>query len=281
VNLAFNMHTDAARNDGKGTIGICNNGSEHVMRDACSITANLPLVDHNGLQVTVTHSSDHPTHGDEYEEPYVGSVSCTVHDNRNMILISLDSFRAWWAWQVAHVEFPSLYTSTRTNSLTDVTPLYTESFYITGGGFNIRIHADQETSGVVGSTYRMDHRYITFGGGAYANCLITVIRTPSDVGFVLPADPSSSIHLSNTTQLFHCDLNCNYNLNTYDETTDAVGLAVLPVTFSATPEAIRATKFTLDHSGSHDTDIFADIDTFCTNVESVNFLTGETEMNPP
>jgi hypothetical protein len=178
-NLTFHMASIAARNGGAGTIGICNNGCEHVLRDNCEIYANLPLVDHNGLQVSVASSS---SIGSQYEAPIAAPISCLVHKNRNLLLVALDSFRAWWSWQAGEVDFDNLYTSTRTNTPGTATPAYLESFYITGSAGNIKINAYQEVSGLFGTTYRMDHRYVTFGAGFYEDIDIVVQRGGREVG---------------------------------------------------------------------------------------------------
>jgi hypothetical protein len=269
----FNGHTDMARNGAFGTIGICNNGAEHVIRDGVELYANIPLVDHNGLQVTVSDSCDIPTLGSAYEEPYVGTASCTIHDNRNMVLCSIDSFRAYWGHQVANVEFPNLYTSTRYGS--DLTPSYTESFYLTGAAVNIRALCYQETSGLFGATYRMDHRYITFGSGQFENLDFVVQRGALDYGFTIPGAAVASIHIPDAAIVTNSRFNCNYVISTYNASGDNNGFAVLPVTVAGTP-TIRSVDFTLDQA-THATNIFSTIGAYCTNVTSTNFRTGKTQ----
>jgi hypothetical protein len=270
--LRFNMASIIARNAGTGTIGICNNGGEHVLRESCEIYANLPLVDHNGLQFAVASSS---AISPQYEAPFVGSISCLMHENRSLILVSLDSFRAWWTWQVGQVNFENLYTSTRTYTPGFVTPAYLETFCITGSATNVDINCYQEASGLFGTTYRMDHRYVTFGAGFYEDIDIVVQRAGLDAGYPLPGAPVESIGLVEGTTLSNCRINCNYVVTTYNASGDNNGFAPLPVTWAGTNLAIQSVDFILD-AATHSANIFSVIGPYCTNVKSTNWRSGLT-----
>lgn len=276
--LRFNMTSDMTRNAGNGTIGICNEGSEHLIRDQVQIYANLPLVDHNVLQFAVSLSSNIPTFGVNYEQPYIGAaISCTIHESRNMQLIAWDSFRAIWLHQVGNVEFPNLYTSTR--KLVSTTPAQLESFYFTGSCANVLIRCYQEVSGLFGATYLMDHRYLTIGG-INENINILVQRAALDQGFANPGVAQPSVQLLASATLNNSDINCNYLLGIYTSSSDNNGFTALPVAVTGVACLFRSVKFTLDHSGSHSSDIFPVIGPYCTNVDSINYFSGENYFGP-
>lgn len=273
--LRFNLASDMTRNAGNGTVGILNNGAEHVIRNGIQIYANLPVADHNGLQFTPAFSSAIPTYGAQYEQVYGGSpISCTIHESRNMQLIALDSFRAIWLHQAANSEWPNLYTSTRKRVSTTTTPAQKESFYLTGSCSNVLMRVYQEVSGLFGSTYRMDHRYITHDG-LNENIDITVQRAVGDYGFTAPSTPEPSVMALANSMLANSRINCNYTIGGYQNSGDNLGLAALPVAFAGTPVSWKNVEFTLDHSGSHSADIFASIGQYCTDVISKNYYSGD------
>ena len=272
--LRLNMTSDMTRNAGNGSIGICNDASEHVISDRVQIYANLPLVSHNGLQFVVARSSNIPTYGVQYEAPYTGgAISCTIHEWRNLQLIAYDSFRAMWLHQVASVEFPNLYTSTR--KLVSLLPAQKESFYLSGASANVMIRCYQEVSGLFGATYRMDHRYLTLQG-SHQGLNLQVQRGVSDFGFTLPATSESSVMLLTATYLNDSVIDCNCLVGNYNSSSDNLGFANDAVAVTGTPNAIRNTKFVLDSilSRTGAGNIFGTIGAFSSNVDSINFLSG-------
>jgi len=276
-NVRINLHSDMTRNDSKGTIGICNEGAEHVIGDAVELYANIPLVEHSELQFDVSRSCDIVTIGDDFEEPATSFSSCTVHEWSNMVLVALDSFRAYWGYQVAGVAMPSLYTSTR--YVADLTPSYAETFCFQGAASNITIDCYQETSGLFTSTYKQDHRYITFvgGGSYYENMDIKVQRGALDHVFTEPGSPSSSIHFETGATVTNSTFNCNYLISTYVASSDSNGFAAVPVSWGGTP-VVRNVDFILDHSTTgRGANIFVTgFGAFCTNVTSTNWRSGKT-----
>lgn len=271
--LRFNMTSDMTRNAGAGTVGICNDASEHIIRDQIQIYANLPIADHNVLQITIARSSSIATYGVNYEEPYAGAaISCTIHESRNMQLIALDSFRKIWVHQVASTEFPNLYMSSR--KLVSSSPAQLESIYLTGSCANVLVRAYEETSGLFGATYLMDHRYLTIGG-LNENINVLVQRAALDQGFNNPGVAQPSVMLLASATLNNSDINCNYLQGIYVSSGDNNGFAALPVAVTGAACLFRSVKFTLDHSGSHSSDIFSVIGPYCTNVDSINYFSGE------
>jgi hypothetical protein len=272
--LQIVLTSDMTRNAGVGTVGICNEGSEHVTRSDISIYANLPLVDATQLPFVVSRSADIPTYGADYEEEQSAPNSCTNHQNFNMSLISYDSFRAWWTYQVANADLFG-YTSTR--YVNDLTPSYSESFYFEGGGSNINARVYQEASGLFGATYRMDHAYVTYGAGPYVNVNVEAQRGALDQGFTIPVSAVASVRLLDTCQLWHCRVNGNYLPGIYDASGDNNGFAAVPISITGTPGSIRDCEFILDNStsGRPAHAAFSAIGPYCTNVRSVNFLTGQ------
>lgn len=272
--LRFNLTSDMTRNAGNGTIGILNNGAEHVIRNEIQIYANLPVCDHNGLQFTPSFSSNIPTIGANYEQPYLGAaISCTIHESRNMQLVCWDSFRAIWLHQVASSEWPNLYTSTR--KLVSALPAFKETFNLSGSCANVKAHGYQEVSGLFGATYRMDHRYLTYDG-LNENIDIVIQRGALDMGFTLPGSPEPSVMALNGGLLANSRINCNYLDGIYAASGDNNGFAALPVAITGTPGGFRNVDFVLDHSGSHSAAIFSVIGPFCTNVKSTNYRSGDT-----
>lgn len=270
--VRINMTSDMTRNAGTGTVGIINAGGEHSIGDRIQIYANLPFVEHNTLQFAVSSASNLPTIGVEYEEPYAGSpISCTVHEWRSMQLIAWDSFRAMWLQQSANTFFPNLYTSTR--YLVDTTPSYAESFKLTDC-VNIEIDCYQEASGLFGSTYRMDHAYLTLDG---VNDTLDIIirRGVADYGFALPGAASASINLLNAVYIGNSNIDCNYLLGIYDASGDNNGFTANPFAITGTPNRFANVTWTLDHSGSHSADVLGSLLPYGTNVESINFLSGD------
>ena len=273
LDLRFNLTTDMTRNSGNGTIGICNDSSEHVIADQMQIYANLPLVSHNVMQFAIARSANIPTFGVQYEAAYSGPpISCTIHEWRNMQLIAYDSFRAMWMYQVANVEFPNLYTSTR--KLVSLVPAQKESFLLTSCA-NVMIRCYQEVSGLFGTTYRTDHRYLTIGGDNQ-NLDITVQRGVSDMGFTNPGVSESSIMLLNSSSLANSRINCNNTVGNYNASGDNLGLATEAVSITGTPNALRNVDFTLDSifSRTGGGNIFGTIRPYCYNVNSRNYLSG-------
>jgi len=76
--------------------------------------------------------------------------------------------------------------------------------------------------------------------------------------------------------LLQCEFDCNYLIGIYNDSVDNNGFALDPVTYSGTPNFLRGVKLTLDHAGSHSANIFSVIGPYCTDVESVNYLTADT-----
>jgi hypothetical protein len=272
VEVLFNMTSDMARNGGQGTIGLACSGSEHVVTDHFQAYANLPFLAENVFSAGMPDSSTIPSFGAEYEPPFAGSISTTIHEHRSMILIAYDSFRAIKLRQVGNFEFASLYTSTR--KLVAAVPANAESFHLDTVA-NLRMVCYQEVSGKFGATYRMDHRYATFIG-PMDGVKMLVRRGALDMGFTMPASPASSLHLENAAGLLQCDFDCNYLIGIYNDSVDNNGFALDPVTYSGTPNFLRGVKLTLDHAGSHSANIFSVIGPYCTDVESVNYLTADT-----
>jgi len=272
--LRFNLTSDMTRNAGNGTIGICNDASEHCIADRVQIYANLPLVSHNVMQFVIARSASIATKGVAYEQPYTGAaISCTIHEWRNMQLIAWDSFRAMWLHQVAGVEFPNLYTSTR--RLASLLPAQKESFYLSGASANVMIRCYQEVSGLFGSTYRMDHRFLTLDG-SHQGLNVQVQRGVSDFTFTLPATPESSVMLLNAAYLNDSVIDCNYLSGNYNASGDNLGFANEAIAVTGTPNSVRNTKFVLDSvfSRTGAGNIFNTIGAFSFNVDSINFLSG-------
>jgi hypothetical protein len=276
-NFRFNGHSDMTRNGSIGTIGIANEGAEHTIKDACELYANVPMAEGSTVPATISRSSAIATIGDDFEEAQLTPGSCTVHENRNMVLVALDSFRAYWGHEVAGISFPNLYTSTR--YVSDLTPSYTETFYFSGAAVNVEIDCYQETSGLFTSTYKQDHRYLTFAGGGsfYENLDVKIQRGALDHGFTVPVSASSSIHLADGATLTNSDINCNYAISTYTASSDTNGFAAMPVSWAGTPVLLNV-NFTLDHSTTGRTaNIFVTgLGAFCTNVTSTNWRNGKT-----
>ena len=276
--LRFNLTSDMTRNAGNGTIGICNDAAEHCIGDRLQIYANLPLVSHNVMQFVIARSASIPIKGTAYEQPYTGAaISCTIHEWRNTQLIAWDSFRAMWMHQVAGVEFPNLYTSTR--RLASLLPAQKESFYITGASANVMIRCYQEVSGLFGTTYRMDHRYLTLQG-SHQGMNIQVQRGVSDFGFTLPATPESSVMLLASAYLNDSVIDCNCLTGNYNASGDNLGFANEAIAITGVPNAVRNTKFVVDsiYSRGGAGNIFGTIGPYSYNVDSVNFLSGASYL---
>ena len=274
VDLRFNLTSDMTRNAGNGTIGICNDASEHVIADRVQIYANLPIVSHNGLQFAIARSANIAVKGAAYEQPYTGgAISCTIHEWRNTQLIAWDSFRAMWMHQVASVEFPNLYTSTR--KMVSLLPAQKESFYLSGASANVMIRCYQEVSGLFGATYRMDHRFLTLDG-SHQGLNVQVQRGVSDFGFTIPATAESSVMMLNAAYLNDSVIDCNYLSGNYNASGDNLGFANEAVAVTGTPNSVRNTKFVLDSvfSRTGAGNIFGTIGAFSFNVDSINFLSG-------
>src|SRR5678816_1604700 len=167
------------------------------------------------------------------------------------------------------------YTSTR--KLVAAVPAYAESFHLDTVA-NLRMVCYQEVSGKFGATYRMDHRYATFIG-PMDGVKMQVRRGALDMGFTMPGAPASSLHLENGAALLQCDFDCNYLIGIYNDSVDNNGFALDPVTFTGAPNFLRGVKLTLDHAGSHSANIFSVIGPYCTDVESVNYLTADTWLH--
>lgn len=274
IDVRFNMTSDMTRNGGQGTIGIINDSSEHVIMDQIQIYANQPMVIQNVLQFSPIRSSSLPVVGINYEVNYSSSpISCTIHEYRNMQLISWDSFRALNLWQIAGITFTNLYTSTR--KLLSSTPAFNETIFIDGSTANITLDCYQEVSGLFGATYRMDHRYLTIGG-FNENLNIKIQRGALDQGFNIPGSPVESIRVLATGRIANSDINVNYLDGIYNSSGDNNGFATLPIVLTGVPAGFFNSKFTLDHSGAHSSAIFSAIGQYCTNVLSVNYRSGDT-----
>jgi hypothetical protein len=276
IDIAINLTSDFTRNGGVGTIGIVNVGCEHVYRDSCAITANLPGLDHNGDSlITISTSSSIPALGAFYEQPISGAVSCTISENRNMILISWDSYRAWWFHQVANHTWTSGYTSTRL--LTTAAFAGTHTFDMQGGGSNMHFQFYQEVSGVFSGTYHMDHGYFNYISGVWDNITARIVRGVSDVGNTYPGAPVASVTVGSAVALWDSEIAANYLPNQYDASVDNNGMAANAVVYSAAPHSIRNVRFVLDSSTSGHAPsglIASNLQPYCTNVTATNFYTG-------
>lgn len=272
--LRFNMTSDMTRNSGRGTIGILNIAGEHLEnKNFTQIYANLPLVSWNTAQAVVAHSSDIPGLGVNYEPVYAGSsISNTVHSWGSMILVAYDSFRAIEMQQAAGVSFSNLYTSTR--SLNTTIPSFIETILMADCSSVSIPECYQETSGLFGAVYKMDHAYITFSG-TNENINVRMQRATGDSGFTIPGTSVESIRMLANSYLANSDINCNYTIGIYNSSGDNNGFANLPVTMVGTNCQLKNVKFTLDHAGSHSADIFSAIAPYCTNVDSINYLSAD------
>lgn len=273
--VKMNMTSDMTRNGGYGTIGFVNHAAEHTSGDNVDITANLPLIHHNTLGITMARSSDIPTYGVQYEVGQLtAGASTRIHEWSNMILVAYDSFRLLWLSQAGEFSMQTAYGSTR--KLVSSVPAYTESAYIWDCQ-SISIDMFQEVSGKFGGTWVQDHAFLKFGG-ICTDLKIKMERTAFDMGFTMPGAASSSILLENASYLGNFDINCHYNYGDYQTSADTLGLASEAIAMvSGAVGGVRYGKFVLDSITSRNGsgNVFNPISGWENySVDSINFLSG-------
>lgn len=274
--IRVNLTSDLTRNAGTGTVGFINCGGEHLNLRKCEFTANIPRVLHNVLQFVISHPSNLPVVGVQYEPPYSGApISCTIMQFDSCIWVALDSLRIGWHNQIAMLRELDGYYSTRKLNLN--VPAYLELFLHDSDTANVFLEAYAECSGVFSGVYRMDHAYFSLGGNQ-VNLKACIQQAPLDMGFTIPGAAVPSLRMFNNVYLEGCDFDCNYLIGTYTATGDNVGLAAQAFQMvSGAPNAILNSRFLLDHSGSHSADIWTPVlAARIANSDSLNFISGDS-----